>query len=156
MASDTFVCGMCQAVFHDIHFFVQHKSEATCDVRTSLCITTEQSQPSTSLLRLTTDETDCANPTYFIIQDGALFDDAAVLLQAQDGGFGSGAVQTAVVLNESEVEKESSAFRNVPTISRGEGKYPMNASREKGENVTNRSREEGKNIMIVSREDDKM
>src|SRR6218665_1452212 len=152
MASDTFICGMCQAVFHDIHFFVQHKSEATCDVRTSSCITTEQ----TSLLRLTTDDPDCVNPTYFIIQDGALFDDAAVVLQSQAGGFGSSAVQTAVVLNQREVEKEASAFRNVPTISRGEGKYPMNASREKGENVTNRSREEGKNIMIVSREDDKM
>jgi len=129
MASDTFICGMCQAVFHDIHFFVQHKSEATCDVKTS-CITTEQSQPATSLLRLTTDDTDCVNPTYFIIQDGALFDDAAVLLQSQAGGFGSGAVQTAVVLNQSEVEKEASAFRNVSTISRGEGKYLMNASRE--------------------------
>lgn len=131
MASDTFICGTCQSIFHDIHLFVQHKSEGTCVVGMS-SVTTEQSQPVTSLLRLTTDDMNCANPTYFIIQDGAILDDTAILLQSQSGGFGSAAVQTAVVLNENEVEKETRTHKGASTKSREEGK---NASREEGKSL---------------------
>lgn len=69
--SDTFICGSCQSVFHDINLFVQHKMATDCCRGDELKMLSSENSSQFPL----TDTPSTGTMTYFVIQNVASDDD---------------------------------------------------------------------------------